>query len=555
MHKLRAVSKIIGISNLLHSHRNRLNHFFTPGWRLLTLAVVVNLLIYSVGLAIYNNQYLGSTRRTQAEGTLNVKDYGAVGDGVTDDTTAMMNAFNAAVAQSKTAYVPNGTYYLAANPFQIPDGATILGEDANSAWLKGMLRAGSNQNISKVMLGVDGQYFGFKTGASNTILDNVTITGGEGKNVTDPFNEANEGWGGTNFKISNPASNITIRNSTLLRGPGNWDNIVSIAAHTGSLIQNIIFENNHFMGASRMGAETIARGGIFRNVSYYNNTFEAADAMTLDYGGDNGGSGDCIVSGNLIKGGGVDLATVPYPNAVAFEGIKNTQLVNNTIWNAYGKVLQISFNSDITDQHTIRGNVFDGAQGVSTRNSSEPIIFLDSGTITFDGNHMQNLNSPSVFYVRTLGTVSITNNDIANTISTPAFIVFPGEKTNYDIFLRNNYLSAYRGRFVSYATAVNGSININTLAVNPNWSEAQAFQNLNTTVTHTGNTIGSYVATIPMPYLNGDINSDNHVTITDLSILATNFGNNSMVRSQGDLNNDSQINIYDLSILASNWGT
>jgi hypothetical protein len=52
----------------------------------------------------------------------------------------------------------------------------------------------------------------------------------------------------------------------------------------------------------------------------------------------------------------------------------------------------------------------------------------------------------------------------------------------------------------------------------------------------------------------GDINGDGHVNITDLSILATNYGKSSMTKAQGDLNNDGSINVFDLSILAASWG-
>jgi hypothetical protein len=40
----------------------------------------------------------------------NVKDYGAIGDGVADDTAAIANALAAAIAESKPLYFPTGTY-------------------------------------------------------------------------------------------------------------------------------------------------------------------------------------------------------------------------------------------------------------------------------------------------------------------------------------------------------------------------------------------------------------------------------------------------------------
>lgn len=53
---------------------------------------------------------------------------------------------------------------------------------------------------------------------------------------------------------------------------------------------------------------------------------------------------------------------------------------------------------------------------------------------------------------------------------------------------------------------------------------------------------------------NGDINGDDHVNISDLAILAGNWGKTSMNYAQGDLNGDGKVNISDLSILADYYG-
>jgi len=56
---------------------------------------------------------------------INVKTYGAKGDGTTDDTAAIQTALNAAAA-GQTVYVPNGTYITSA-PLVIPQAVTIVG--------------------------------------------------------------------------------------------------------------------------------------------------------------------------------------------------------------------------------------------------------------------------------------------------------------------------------------------------------------------------------------------------------------------------------------------
>lgn len=92
------------------------------------------------------------------------------------------------------------------------------------------------------------------------------------------------------------------------------------------------------------------------------------------------------------------------------------------------------------------------------------------------------------------------------------------------------------------ATATNGTHNIT----------AQASDNANNitnstpvSVTVTGGGTGGK---------QGDLNNDGRVTITDLSILLSNWSRTSPTAAQGDINGDGRVNITDLSILLSRWG-
>jgi len=59
----------------------------------------------------------------------------------------------------------------------------------------------------------------------------------------------------------------------------------------------------------------------------------------------------------------------------------------------------------------------------------------------------------------------------------------------------------------------------------------------------------------PNPNLPGDLNNDNSVSITDLSILLSNYGSTTSTSlSTADINNDATVNILDLSILLSHYG-
>ncbi len=54
---------------------------------------------------------------------------------------------------------------------------------------------------------------------------------------------------------------------------------------------------------------------------------------------------------------------------------------------------------------------------------------------------------------------------------------------------------------------------------------------------------------------NADIDNNGSVGISDLTILAANYGLSGKTFSQGDITGDGTVNIYDFSILAAQWGT
>ncbi|MEU7900539.1 glycosyl hydrolase family 28-related protein [Nonomuraea sp. NPDC049152] len=65
-------------------------------------------------------------------------EYGATGDGRTDDTAAIQNALKAA-APGDVVFFPNGKYQISA-PLEIPDGVELQG--SGSSWYSA---GGSNQ--------------------------------------------------------------------------------------------------------------------------------------------------------------------------------------------------------------------------------------------------------------------------------------------------------------------------------------------------------------------------------------------------------------------------
>lgn len=72
--------------------------------------------------------------RDKLRETVSVKDFGVVGDGVADDTTAFQNAINAAIdANNKTLHIPSGNTYKITGTLIITQGVMLVAEGSQGS--------------------------------------------------------------------------------------------------------------------------------------------------------------------------------------------------------------------------------------------------------------------------------------------------------------------------------------------------------------------------------------------------------------------------------------
>jgi hypothetical protein len=171
--------------------------------------------------------------------TVSVKDFGAVGDGVTDDGSAFVAAAtHIASVGGGTINIPTGTYRLN-QQWQLPANVSIKAEPAVKI-IRGhgysIITNGFGYNTSSVIPAYEGN--------SNITIDGLVLDLNPGE-IPDA---------GAHFAIGY-ASNVTIRNCVCLDQYGN--HFVDLAASQNVLIENCQFKGYDLTSKSPNTAEAI----------------------------------------------------------------------------------------------------------------------------------------------------------------------------------------------------------------------------------------------------------------------------------------------------------
>jgi hypothetical protein len=108
-----------------------------------------------------------------------VLDFGARGDGETDDTAAVLEAFDAARADGGLVYLPGGTYLVHDDGVDLPDGVRLRGDGVDHSWFAGRLDFGSDSTVQGLRIGRPGTCaITNRDGARGTTFVDVRFHGG-----------------------------------------------------------------------------------------------------------------------------------------------------------------------------------------------------------------------------------------------------------------------------------------------------------------------------------------------------------------------------------------
>jgi hypothetical protein len=197
------------------------------------------------GLVALSHQKIQTPPHVKAVPMNNVKDFGAAGDGVTDDTNAIQSAANNGAATGKGVFFPPGTYlHYSSLTF---NGIQVTGSGTSS-----YLNAGTNANCAVILTGQN-------VSLSNLLISTASLTGGSttGNSLSvgvlvqyaSPFTLSNVTIvnGVNRFGVWVIQSGIGVINGNVFNGTGNAVDIGVLLANASNVVtSNNLFQNEQF---------------------------------------------------------------------------------------------------------------------------------------------------------------------------------------------------------------------------------------------------------------------------------------------------------------------
>ncbi len=295
-------------------------------------AFVVLVVIISVSVMTF--AYAGAVDASGIVDTsdvVNVKDYGAAGDGVSDDSAAVKNAI--AAAQSRTLYFPTGQYNLNNTVIIVNTDLKIAGEPDGSSKLinPGALSCSGNVSLKDITVSDDKDIFIYMqpAGMVNLNIDHVTYTGNAGSTRFVYCKSETSGVGIekveiVNCTISNTRYGIMLVcpiNSGLISG-NIFDTIGDPAIFQSVAAIKLGYLQSHSDSATNI---TISNNRITNVAAGYSTTNDGRECQGILLLSDGG----CVIENNYLENivGGRDTEGI-YCKAV------DIKILNNTLINA-----------------------------------------------------------------------------------------------------------------------------------------------------------------------------------------------------------------------------
>ncbi len=337
---------------------------------------------------------------------VSVRDYGARGDGVTDDTTAVQ----AAIATGKSVYFPAGNY-ISGQQIITTQGQTVFGEGdlsvitANASGINLFVPRSSYITIRDLRLnGVESNgtntSFAVFTAAANPAsylnVENVVVSGATGSvgfNNAIKFDDSchygqvkncsiERLWGNTSGRgygvLAGNVVGCRVTESTMIATSGRGRHGIYFSAGCSDSVAS----GNYLNGFDQEGISQYSTGvqpSCARNV-YNSNTLQGCSASNNAASGSIGIYGHsygCVISNNTITGSGQRGITV---DGSGVTDCANTLVIGNTV--SYSKTNGINLISTV--RCSVIGNIVFESSTASAGASANIMIRTDGSTACVD---------------------------------------------------------------------------------------------------------------------------------------------------------------------------
>jgi hypothetical protein len=442
--------------------------------------------------------------RLNTSSTVNVETFGAVGNGVTDDTLAIQAAFDLAKASGGglVQFTPGKTYAVS-NFLVVYDYTTVYAYGAtikaigNTGLLRNFLGAetfnayGGHSNIQVLGGRWDGNAFNGTTGSVTAETDvmnfvhasNITVRDATIENTSTAhaleFN-AIDGGRALNCRFLGFADNSAgaVRQfSEAVQIDISASGSSSIGAFDNTPAKNILVDGCYFGVSARcgkfgraVGSHTLASGQYFIGIQIVNNVIDG----TIQEGIRGYGWRRAIIANNIVNSTGKSgiMVTTPDPASAGYSANpQNITIIGNTITRPTDSGIRVlGFSGATCDQvaitgNSILGNAADSSNGIHVEYCSRPTVNANTlsavnGTGIFNtnsdggsvsGNTVRSSGSNGINVSASTGTVVSGNN-------------VDGVSTNHCIFVTTSNDFLVTGNKVTNASATGAGIRLSASA-------------------------------------------------------------------------------------------
>ena len=360
------------------------------------------------------------SNKTKTPNIFNAREYGATGDGVTDDTNALQAAItDCANNGGGQVYIPAGTYAL----------KTYLTLGSNTA-LVGHGPETTLKLVSGYVSGSQGQGHLYATGASHITVDSITFDGNNGTITHDAAN---------NFAVwFLNSTHCTVKNCSATAINSQGSNLNTAFAWVGTSDFGIAADNRIYSCSGGalffQGASSIAHGNIVSTCGDVGIVFNSTTCSR------------CIAVGNSID---------EIPNQCAFgveAGASKFVITSNTISRCFGALdlNDAGFAGPIQRGGVFANNVIsDLDKGASSQTLTLGVFFRSSWLRNvkiignyFSGLHPYGTTDAFIYVSANTQDIEIRNNTFEDTAqSVPTGIIFASGTHNRAIVADNIFRS------------------------------------------------------------------------------------------------------------------